>query len=436
MKSNLFLEYGFFYRWFIAPCVGFCLMIGCQGLNGQEDINEESISIQKGEVPEYTEKLPFHLDTTRMLSFGWHYIQLGAVANAIPRAILLTTDSYWEDNWTGRPDYALSAIGFSYPFATALVYNSIFRNIPVTPADANMFTINSAIGIQHGFYLADLLLKPRIFTTNAPGRNFLMAGISLAEGWASLWVSRSRQFSYAKNMAWITGNLWGAYLGQGIGNLLSNEPYYDNFSKSGSIGGLVGSGAGIIITHLLHKKYSRTAGDYRAINSAMLGIGLYGDGIFQGPNIFRAPPFIQNEIKIRVAAVRAFQITAMGAAYYITRRSKFTSGEGFIISGFALSGALIGSLRYLDIDDIGNRPNEPSVELVAGVGTIIGWCVGYGIVKVMRQPRYIRKPGTSWIPDLSVQPSGLAFMRLSQDQQASLLQRNLQQPLLQMSWRF
>lgn len=436
MKSSLLPEYGFYCKYFIALCVGICTMAGTQDLYSQEDIDEESLTIQKAEIPKYTDKVPFHLDTTRMLSFGWYYIQLGAVANSIPRAIFLTTDSYWRDNWTGRRDFTMSVIGFTYPFATALVYNRIFRNTPVTPADANMFTINSFTGILHGSYVSDLVFEPQPILTHISGNNFILAGVSLAEGWASLWVSRSRQFTYTRSMAWNTGNFWGAYLGQRIGNLTSKEPYYDDISKRGAVGGLIGSGAGIFLTHLLHKNYPRTAGDYRAINSAMVGIALYGDGIFRRPNIFQAPNNNHRETKIRQAAVKGFQLSAMAAAYYVTRQTKLTSSEGFIISGFALSGTLIGSLRYRDIDGIRNRPNEPSPELAAGVGTIIGWCVGYGIVKVMRQPRYIRKTGTSWIPDFSVQPSGLAFMRLSQDQQASLLQRNLQQPLLQMSWRF
>lgn len=436
MKLRFLLKYNCCFRCIIPLCLGVSLLVCNQDLYGQEDSDEELITINKEEIPKYTEKLPFHLDTSRMLSFGWYYIQLGAVANSIPRAILLTTDSYWDNNWTGRRDFTMSAIGFSYPFATALVYNRIFRNTPVTPADANMFTVNSFIGFLHGSYVSDLIFEPQPILNNISGNNFILAGVSLAEGWASLWVSRSRQFTYAQNMAWTTGNLWGAYLGDGIGYLTSETPTLDERNKGSAIGGLVGSGVGIFLTHLLHKNYPRTTGDYRAINSAMLGVSLYGSGIFQVPNILQAPVINQREIKIRLAAVKGFQLSAMAAAYYITRRSKFTSGEGFIISGFALSGTLIGSLRYRDIDGIRNRPNEPNRELATGVGTIIGWCVGYGIVKVMRQPRYIRKTGTSWIPDFSLQPSGLAFIRLSQDQQASLLQRNLQQPLLQMSWRF
>lgn len=412
------------------------MVIGTHELKAQEDADEEPVTINKAEIPKYTEKTPFHLDTTRMLSFGWYYIQLGAVANSIPRAILLTTDSYWDNNWTGRKDFTMTVIGFTYPFATALVYNRIFNNTVVTPADANMFTVNSGIGMLHGGFLSDLLLEPQPLLNNVPGNNFMMAGVSLAEGWASLWVSRKRKFTYEQNMAWTTGNFWGAYFGNGLGYLTSEIPTVNGRNRGSSIGGLVGSGIGIFLTHLLHKNYPRTTGDYRAINSAMLGVALYGDGIFREPTIFQSPTsFNQNELKIRSAAVKGFQLSTMAAAYYVTRRSKLTSSEGFIISGFALSGTLIGSLRYRDVDNIRNRPVEPNVELATGVGTIIGWCVGFGIVKIYRQPRFKKRPGTSWVPEFHLQPSGLAFMRLSQEQQANMLQRNMQQPLLQVTWR-
>jgi hypothetical protein len=362
------------------------------GAYSQEADSTDQIS--RNEVKSLVEKIPLSQDTLEQLRMGWVYLQIGALPHSIYRGVILGNESgLFGTNSINGSNVIVPTV---YGISSALAINWIFRSKDVWPAAANMYVSNATMSHMHGIFAADGIFKNRIREPNLKWYPITVFGVSWAESWGSYYAAKALKMSYADNLSWVFGNIWGTYWGYQFspgrfgGN--STEPNL-YFRKP-----LIGASIGIVLSQITQKVFPRTTGDWRAIHAASLAVGLYTH-----LQINSRP--MQSQRPNEQIASFIGHLAGMTGAYIFTSQAKLTDFEGLIFYGGTGLGMLIGFARFGSIEP----PTSPSSNSLraAGTGGIIGFGLSYLVVKTLRTPitRVKRPSYGSW--DIQMDPSGL-----------------------------
>ena len=381
--------------------------------------------VHRKDIPSLVEKIPLSQDTTEQLRMGWVYLQLGAFPHAIYRGVILGSEpGFFGPGALDLGDASTLILPLAYGLTSALTINWVFRSRDVWPTAANMYVSNATMSHMHGIFVADGVFKNRLPGTIEKWYPLTVFGVSWAESWGSFYAAKALKMSYADNLSWVFGNMWGTYWGyqlsQGRSRSSGTEPNL-YFRRP-----LVGATIGIALSQLTQKLFPRTTGDWRAIHAASMAIGLYTH-----LNVHHSS--LQGQRTKVQAASLIGHLAGITGAYIFTSQAQLTDFEGLIFYGGTGLGMLLGYGRFRAIDPI-SRPLFTNFKTV-GTGGIIGFGLSYLVIKTLRSPtsRVKRPTYGSW--DVQLDPSALLFAATPIVGTESMWMQGLNPGLLKITWQ-
>jgi hypothetical protein len=357
---------------------------------------------------------------------GRTYLITSATLTSIPQSIFISklfseTIDYgfgWTYEERTRFGRLLPYAGVAGAFLSSAL---LTRDKYISPAAANMYTFSSLNGVLHGMAINSLVTQGGDIFYDDIKLNAIIGITSLAEGWIMYGVAKKHRFTYARSMAWTSGNFWGTVGGPLFYGTISNFDIAGETDFNFSV--LAGSVLGTWLFDHLHKVSPRTPGDYRAINSGMVAGGLLG--LYLGAE--------SNYERVWYAAPLVSSALSLIATRKITSVNPLGNLEGSMIALGTFSGSMLGIGLSVSLDFY-----EEETILLTALGAISGWAASYLIFRDKNKRGTIglnRKKNHS-IFDFGVQPAGLVFSSMNREQQANMLRSNIAPGLVNCSLRF
>lgn len=392
--------------------------------NERHIITAEEIEKVRAILTEYNSKAPPSTES----SSGRAGFITGATLMSIPQGILLsyalTKTTRRFDPWFGISYTVTERTKFG-KFSPFLFSAGVFtgtllgtRDKVINPGSTNVYIWSSGTGIYHGSALVSLFAGENAFNTN---RSLAVLGAtSFAEAWILHSIARKKNISYARSMAWNTGNIWGTVSGVYTGIMIIGGQNVEDFQLRISGGMILAGGVGgILLGNYLHNKYPRTTGDYRSINSLAFVSNLIGIGISEWP-----------DYDSKALGLRGLLSTGVGTTlgYLSTKNTQFSSFEGIMVAAGTGAGTLLGIGSLILIE-----PDADHLSLlIPGIGGLIGWATTY---------LYMRSTGDSKSPKKSfgntqfyMNPAGVMLAHSTPERQYQLLSSRQNMDILGLKW--